>query len=158
MKFFIADPSGSFQQATERQLLDGARKVVQRRMSRGVPLASPSVARRRLTLMLAREHEVFCVAYLDTRHRLIAFEELFRGTIDGAAVYPREVVKQALHHNAAAVILAHNHPSGDAEPSRADELITQRLREGLGLIDIRPIDRFIVAGNAIVSLAERGLI
>jgi len=105
-----------------------------------------------------RPFEVFCCLYLDNRHRLIAFEELFRGTIDGAAVYPREVVRQAMLHNAAALIVAHNHPSGIAEPSHADALITQRLREALALVDIRLLDHLIVAGPATLSLAERGLL
>ena len=95
---------------------------------------------------------------LDNRHHLLAFVELFRGTIDGAAVHPREVVKEALRHNAAAVILAHNHPSGIAEASQADRLITQRLREALQLVDIRVLDHLIVAGDFILSFAERGLL
>ena len=101
---------------------------------------------------------MFCCLYLDKRHRLIQFQELFRGTIDGASVHPREIVKQALQRNAAAVIIAHNHPSGVAEPSQADELITQRVKEALGLVDIRLLDHIIVGDGASVSLAERGLI
>ena len=103
-------------------------------------------------------HEVFMVLYLDTRHRLLAVEELFRGTIDGANVYPREVVRQALHHNAAAIIFAHNHPSGVAEPSSADEAITQRLQDALRLVDIRVLDHIIIGRGEQVSLAERGLL
>ena len=103
-------------------------------------------------------HELFCCLHLDNRHRLIAFDELFRGTIDGASVHPREVVKQALARNAAAVILAHNHPSGVAEPSQADELITRRLREALALVDIRVLDHLIVADNRCLSFAARGLL
>jgi DNA repair protein RadC len=103
-------------------------------------------------------HELFCCLHLDTRHRMIACDELFRGTIDGASVHPREVVKQALARNAAAVIFAHNHPSGVAEPSQADEFITRRLRDALQLIDIRVLDHLIVAGNQCVSFAERGLL
>src|SRR6185437_15585904 len=99
-------------------------------------------------------HELFCCLHLDNRHRLIAFDELFRGTIDGASVHPREVVKQALARNAA-VILAHNHPSGIAEASQADRLITQRLREALQLVDIRVLDHLIVADNTCLSFAER---
>jgi DNA repair protein RadC len=111
-----------------------------------------------MTRLATREFETFCLIYLDNRHRLIACEDLFRGTIDGASVHPREVVKEALRHNAAAVILAHNHPSGVAEPSHADELITRRLREALQLVDIRVLDHLIVAGGETVSFAERGLI
>jgi len=122
-------------------------------------LCSPGDTSRFLTAQLRdRPFEVFCCLYLDTRHRLIAFEELFRGTIDGANVHPREVVKQALAHNAASLIFAHNHPSGVAEPSRADELITLRLREALALVDIRVLDHLIVAGPRVVSLAEKGLL
>ncbi|HEV2700046.1 MAG TPA: JAB domain-containing protein, partial [Steroidobacteraceae bacterium] len=94
----------------------------------------------------------------DTRHRLIAFEELFRGTIDGASVHPREVVRQTLARNSAAVILAHNHPSGVAEPSQADELITQRLRDALALVDVRVLYHLIVGGDRCMSFAERGLL
>ena len=102
-------------------------------------------------------HEIFAVLFLDQRHRVIKFEEMFQGTIDGANVYPREVVKKALHHNAAAVILAHNHPSGVAEPSQSDERITQRLKDALALVDIRVLDHFVI-GDDIVSFAERGLL
>ncbi len=104
------------------------------------------------------QHEVFMALFLDNRHRLIAVEELFRGTIDGASVYPREVVKRALQHNAAALIFAHNHPSGIAEPSVADEQITERLIRALALVDIRVLDHIIVGSEGEVSLAERGKI
>ncbi|MGN8157959.1 RadC family protein [Salinisphaera sp. SWV1] len=121
-------------------------------------LSDPSATRAYLALHLARsEHEVFACVFLDNRNRVIAFEELFRGTIDGAAVYPREVVKAALAHNAAAVILAHNHPSGVAEPSPADRDITRRLTDALGLVDIRVLDHVILAREATTSLAERGM-
>jgi DNA repair protein RadC len=103
-------------------------------------------------------HEVFACLFLDNQHRVIAFEELFRGTIDGASVYPREVVKKALAANSAAVIFAHNHPSGVAEPSEADKHITQRLRQALGLIDVRVLDHFIVGEGRPFSFAEHGLI
>ncbi|MCK5859303.1 MAG: DNA repair protein RadC [Abyssibacter sp.] len=103
-----------------------------------------------------RPHEVFCALFLDTRHRVITFEELFRGTIDGASVYPREVVKTALQHNAAAVILAHNHPSGIAEPSQADRHLTNRLRDALALVDIRVLDHVVIGQGEPVSFAERG--
>ena len=103
-------------------------------------------------------HELFCCLYLDNRHRVLAFDELFRGTIDGTSVYPREVVKEALRVNAAAVILAHNHPSGVAEPSQADERITKRLKSALDLVDIRLLDHLIIGGGETTSLAARGLI
>lgn len=103
-------------------------------------------------------HEVFCCVYLDNRHRVLRFAEMFRGTIDGTSVYPREVVKEALAVNAAAVILAHNHPSGVAEPSQADERITGRLKAALELVDIRLLDHLIVGDGATTSLASRGLL
>jgi DNA repair protein RadC len=136
-----------------------ARRHYAEAMRAGPPLDSPQATRdfliRRLRDM---PHELFCCLHLDNRHRLIAFDELFRGTIDGASVHPREVVKQALARNAAAVILAHNHPSGVAEPSQADELVTRRLREALQLVDIRVLDHMIVADNGCLSFAERGLL
>ena len=104
------------------------------------------------------DHELFCCLYLDNRHRVLRFDELFRGTIDGTSVYPREVVKEALGVNAAAVILAHNHPSGVAEPSQADERITKRLKSALDLVDIRLLDHFIVGRGVTTSLASRGLL
>ena len=104
------------------------------------------------------DHELFCCLYLDNRHRVLRFDELFRGTIDGTSVYPREVVKEALAVNAAAVILAHNHPSGVAEPSQADERITQRLKSALDLVDIRLLDHLIVGRGPATSLAARGMI
>lgn len=143
--------------------LQAAVEIAKRQLSEtlraGPSLASPRATRDFLCSQLRDlEHEVFCCLYLDKRHRLIQFQELFRGTIDGASVHPREVVKQALARNAAAVILVHNHPSGIAEPSHADELITRRLREALQLVDIRVLDHLIVADNGCLSFAERGLI
>ena len=158
-RLYVADPTGNFIPATDGIVIDAARDAVGRVLRRGVTFDSPAAARKYLPAMLgAREHEVFCLAHLDNRHRLIAFEELFRGTIDGASVHPREVVKSVLAHNSAAIILVHNHPSGVSEPSQADELITRRLREALALIDIRIIDHFIVAGTDVLSFAERGLL
>ncbi|MES1949690.1 hypothetical protein S4A8_02485 [Salinisphaera sp. S4-8] len=122
-------------------------------------LSAPEATRRYLTLKLAHvPHEVFACVFLNTRNHVIAFEELFRGTIDGAAVYPREVVKAALRHNAAAVILAHNHPSGVAEPSAADRDITHRLADALALVDVRVLDHLVIAARQTVSFAERGLL
>jgi DNA repair protein RadC len=103
-------------------------------------------------------HEVFAVLFLDNKHRVIQYEELFFGTIDSSSVHPRQVVKRALYHNAAAVIVAHNHPSGVAEPSRADELITLRLKEALALLDVRLLDHVVVGDGDVVSLAARGVI
>ncbi|HEY5972737.1 MAG TPA: JAB domain-containing protein, partial [Pseudoxanthomonas sp.] len=104
----------------------------------------------------AREHEVFAALFLDTRHRALGFEELFRGTVDGAEVHPREIVRRALSHNAAAVIVGHNHPSGCAEPSSADRAITARLKQALSLVDVRLLDHFVVGDGPPVSLASRG--
>jgi DNA repair protein RadC len=145
--------------ATATEVIAASRRLMTRRVRRGAPLDSPSAVRDFLMTKLGTlEHEVFAVLLLDTRHRLIEYVELFRGTIDGASVHPREVVKLALARNAAAIILAHPHPSGIAEPSVADELITQRLKEALGLVDIRVLDHLIIAGGEAVSLCERGLL
>ena len=108
--------------------------------------------------LAALEREVFAVMFLDTRHRLIAYAEVFLGTIDGAEVHPREVVRQALRHNAAALIVAHNHPSGVAEPSAADRAVTARLKQALALVDIRLLDHIIVGGNTGVSMASAGML
>jgi DNA repair protein RadC len=145
--------------ATADEVLDAARRILSRRVRRGTSIASPRATREFLRLQLAsHDHEVFAILFLDNRHRLIEFVPLFRGTVDGASVHPREVVKEALARNAAVVILAHNHPSGVAEPSHADELITRRLRDALALVDIRILDHFVVTGDEIVSFAERGLL
>ena len=136
-----------------------ARRQLSETLRTGPSLASPRATRDFLSSQLRDlEHEVFCCLYLDKRHRLIQYQELFRGTIDGASVHPREIVKLALQRNAAAVIIAHNHPSGVAEPSQADELITQRVKDALGLVDIRLLDHIIIGDGASVSLAERGVI
>ena len=148
-----------YREATFEEIMDAARQALAHRVRKGTLLSSPKATADYLRARLATlDYELFTVVFLDNRHRLIACEELFRGTIDGASVYPREVVKAALKHNAAAVILAHNHPSGVAEPSLADERITHRLRDALSLVDIRVLDHLIVAGGDIVSLAERGLL
>jgi DNA repair protein RadC len=105
-----------------------------------------------------KPYEVFCVLYLDVHHRLIAFQELFRGTTDGASVYPKEVVREVLARNAFAVIFAHNHPSGTAEPSQADKLVTRRLRDALALIEVKVLDHLVVGETRVVSFADRGLL
>ena len=139
--------------------LELSRRHYREALQAGPALEAPQAARNFLQAQLRdRPYEVFCCLHLDNRHRLIAFDELFRGTIDGASVHPREVVKQALSRNAAAVILAHNHPSGVAEPSHADELITARLRDALALVDIRVLDHLVVGDTRCVSFAERGLL
>lgn len=149
---------GQAKYAQLQAVLEMARRHLFESMQRGDALTSPADTRQYLSGRLREySHEVFAVLFLDQRHRVICFEELFSGTIDGASVYPREVVKRALAHNAAAVILSHNHPSGVAEPSQSDLQITRRLKDALGLIDVRVIDHFIV-GDEIVSFAERGLL
>ena len=136
-----------------------ARRHFREALRIGPALAAPEATRTFLLAQLRdRPYEVFCCLYLDNRHRLIAFEELFRGTIDRAGVHPREVLRQTLLHNAAAVIFAHNHPSGVLEPSQADELITRRLKEALGLVDIRVLDHFIIGDGLCFSFSEHGLI
>ena len=138
--------------------LELSKRYIYEELERGDALCSPAQTRQFLQLQLADyPHEVFAVLFLDNRNRVIAFEKMFRGTIDGASVYPREVAKEALNNNAAAVIFAHNHPSGVAEPSHADETITARLKQALALVDIRVLDHFVI-GDEIVSFAERGLL
>jgi len=133
------------------------RRCLEGPVDRRRAFANPADAARCFRARLADlGHEVFCCLYLDTRHRMIRYEALFRGTIDGAAVYPREIVKQALGFNAAAVILGHNHPSGDCEPSEADRNITHRVARALALVDIRLLDHLVVSRAGHVSLAERG--
>lgn len=150
---------GTVRKATADEIIQAARECLARRMSRGAALASPKAVHDYLILRFgALQHEVFSVIYLDSRHRVIDCQDLFRGTVDGASVHPREVVKESLRRNAAACILAHNHPSGVAEPSAADELITQRIRDALALVDIRVVDHVVVAAGGCVSFAERGLL
>jgi len=135
-----------------------ARRYLSETIKRGEEITSVSAVRDYLKIRLRDyQHEVFACLFLDNRHRIIQYKEMFTGTIDGASVYPREVVKQALKDNAAAVIFAHNHPSGIAEPSDADKRITQRLSDALGLVDIRVLDHFVI-GDEVVSFAERGLL
>ena len=138
-------------------VMEMSRRHFESTLSRGDVLIDVDTTKRYIQQRLrAYPHEVFACLFLDNKHRMIAFEELFRGTIDGASVYPREVVKQAIHHNAAAVIFAHNHPSGIAEPSQADHNITQRLKSALELVDIRVLDHIIIGDGEIISFAEIG--
>ena len=139
--------------------LEIARRALREKFSNGNALNSPAAVREYLRLSLqSMPHEVFMCIFLDAQNRAVATEELFRGTLTQTSVYPREVVKRALHHNCGAVIFAHNHPSGVAEPSHADETLTQALKQALTLIDVRVLDHFIVAGSGVLSFAERGLI
>lgn len=140
-------------------VMEMSRRALQEDMQRGDALNSPKAVRDYLQLLLkGRQQEVFIVLFLDTQHRVIASEELFHGTLSQTSVYPREVVKRALAHNAAALILAHNHPSGVAEPSQSDQLLTDALKQALALVDVRVLDHFIVAGGQTLSFAERGLL
>ena len=150
---------GQAKAAQLQAVLELGRRHLGERLRRSTALASPEDTRRYLQARLRdRAREVFACLFLDTRHRIIAFDELFQGGISGAAVHPREVVKRALHHNAAAVIFAHNHPSGVAEPSRADETLTLRLKDALALVEVRVLDHFIIGDGTPVSFAERGLL
>jgi len=145
---------------TESRTLARAAQILERHTLHGRDaMNSPQAVRDYLRTRLAcLPHEVFACLFLDSQHRVIACEELFRGTLAQTSVYPREVVKAALARNAAAVIFAHNHPSGVAEPSRADELLTTALKQALALVDIRTLDHMIVAGSQVLSFAERGLL
>ncbi len=139
--------------------LELGRRYLATTLDRSDALSSPADTRNFLRARLrGYPHEVFACLFLDNRHRVISFDELFTGTIDSASVHPREVVRRALQHNAAAVILAHNHPSGIAEPSHSDEAITRRLRDALALIDVRVLDHLVIGDSEAVSFAERGLL
>jgi DNA repair protein RadC len=156
---FMRESASGYEPVCDEAVVEEALRIMAQRVSKGSALTSPSEVKQYLQIRFAGlQHEVFTVIYLTNRHHVIACEELFRGTIDGASVHPREVVKAALRHNAAAVLLAHNHPSGVSEPSHADELITRRLREALQLVEIRVLDHLVVGVDVVVSLAERGLI
>ena len=150
---------GKAKLAQLRAALELARRALKEEISSRDALSSPRAVRDYLRLVLGgREQEVFVVLLLDAQHRVIACEELFHGTLTQTSVYPREVVKCSLKHNAAAVIFAHNHPSGVAEPSHADEILTRSLKSALALVDIEVLDHFIVAGSRTMSFAERGLL
>ena len=150
---------GAARVAEIKAVVEFVRRSFLEQATRRDALASPDAVRDYLRLSLAAlPYEAFMVLFLDSQNRLLAAEELFRGTLAQTSVYPREVVKAALAKNAAGVIFAHNHPSGVAEPSRADELLTAALKQALALVDIRTLDHFIVAGQRVVSFAERGLL
>jgi len=161
--FIVSDKDGRYETArpvSEKQILNAAKTIINRRYMRpGIVLNSPSVTQLCLMFHLSNyECEVFACLFLDNKHRVIAFEEMFRGTIGRAEVHPREVVKKALGHNASAVILAHNHPSGEPEPSYDDRIITQRLTKALTMVDIRVLDHIVIGGTKSVSFLDRGLI
>ena len=156
----IHDDNGNYsiQSGTPSQIIELAASILESRII-GETLNSPEASTQFIQMKIGSlEHEVFMVVYLDNRHRVIAAEELFRGTINGASVHPREVVKETLKHNAAAVILAHNHPSGIADPSEADKRLTSRLKDALSMVDVRVLDHIIVSPDETFSMAERGLV
>ena len=159
-KLKAGDTAGSYivdSPITESDILHMALQLARRRLAKGSALTDPKKVFAHLqTFLQGYEHEVFALLLLDTRHRVIGFHEVFRGTLDGANVYPREVIKLVLAHNAAAVILVHNHPSGDPEPSVADRKLTSTLRDTLNLVGTRTLDHIIVGTEGCVSLAERG--
>src|SRR3990170_3189937 len=157
--FYAVPGLGRAKYAQLQAVLEMARRALKEQISRGVALNSPQTVRDYLRLKLQdRPHEVFVSVFLDAQNRVLAVEELFRGTLTQTSVYPREVVKRALHHNAAALIFAHNHPSGIAEPSRSDEALTQALKQALCLVDVKVLDHFVVGAGAAMSFAERGLL
>jgi len=144
---------------TEDEVIAAAIRILENRLRGGDCLTSPQAVREYLRLRLgAREHEVFMAVWLDAQHRVIAAEELFAGTLTQTSVYPREVVKAALRNNAGAVLFCHNHPSGVAEPSQADQLLTETLKRALDLVDVKVLDHFIVTCGSAMSFSERGLL
>ncbi len=150
---------GPARAAEFKAMVEFVRRALLEEAAQRDALGSPDAVRDYLRLTLATlPYEAFVVLFLDSQNRLLAARELFRGTLSQTSVYPREVVKAALAHNAAGVILAHNHPSGVAEPSRADEFLTASLKQALALVDIRTLDHFVIAGSRVVSFAERGLV
>ena len=150
---------GSAKYAQLHAVLELAKRAISEELQENASLSSPQAVKNYLQLMIGNKpHESFAILYLDIKNRLIKSEELFRGTLNHACVYPREVVKSALHQNAAAIILAHNHPSGSCEPSQADISLTQTLKQALALVDVRVLDHFIVANPNVYSFAEHGLI
>ena len=156
---FIQGANGAVEPATSEQILAAARSVLAHRVRRGAALTSPRSVREYLTVKLgALDYEIFGLILVDSRHKVIEYVELFRGTIDGASVHPREVVKIVLARGAAGVVMVHNHPSAVKDQSHADEAITRRIRDCLALIDVRVLDHLIVAGPEVLSFAEEGLL
>lgn len=155
--FSVLNGLGPAKYAQLQAVLELARRALSEELQNGAALNSPQAVKQYLQLLLAnRPYESFAVLFLDVKNRLIASEELFRGTLTHTSVYPREIVKAALAHNAAALIFAHNHPSGTPEPSAADRALTQALKQALALVDVRVLDHFIVAGHQVYSFAEHG--
>lgn len=156
---FTRSVGGAIRPATDEEVIAAARQALDAKIQRQGNIASPRDAKDFVCLRLGNiPHEVFGVIFVDAQHRVIEFREMFRGTLTQTSVYPREVVKEALQLNAAGVLLAHNHPSGVATPSRADEYLTSTLKSALALVDVRVLDHLIVAGGQVFSFAEQGLL
>ena len=156
---YVRSKPRRYKVANADEIIEAARAVAGQRMQRGASFVNPAESGRFFMDKLGGlEREVFAAVFLDTRHRLIEYVELFQGTIDGAEVHPREVVRQALRCNAAAVIVAHNHPSGTVEPSAADRAVTARLKQALALVEVRLLDHIVVGGTETASMAARGLV
>lgn len=160
--FMATETAGHYQThrpVNAEEIVAMANRLIRRKFARGRAMTDPLAVASYLPAQLAGfEHETFWGLFLDNQHRILAFEQLFSGTLASASVYPREVVKRALQLNAAALIFAHNHPSGTAEPSQCDRAITQKLKEALTLVDIRVLDHFVVGGDEVTSLAELGAV
>jgi DNA repair protein RadC len=155
----VRDVTGEYRPANADEVLRAAQRVLAGQIRGREVLSSPQVVRDFLRVKLgALEHEVFAVVHLDAQNRVIEYVEMFRGTVGQTSVYPREVVKESLARNSAAILLVHCHPSGSTQPSRADEMLTQTLKSALSLVDVRVLDHLIVAGNEILSMAESGLL
>lgn len=155
---YVREPSGAFVPADTTHVLDAARQIAHQVLPDRIDMSRPALVKEFFAMKLnsTLEHEVFAMAMLDAQHRLIEYVEPFRGTLTQASVYPREVIKMALSANAAAVMIAHNHPSGMLEPSQADLTLTKHLKQALAMIDIRLLDHILVAANKTLSFAERG--
>lgn len=154
---YVRDAQGDYRPAKANEIFAEAKEKIKRRMKKGKALTSADDTQEFLSMSLAGEaNEVFAVLWLDNRHKVLAFEELFKGSIASTSVHPRVIVQRAMHHNAAAVILAHNHPSGHCLPSQADRTITARLTDALALVDVRVLDHILVAGVGTYSFAEHG--
>ena len=156
---FVRETSAGYLPISDSAVIDTALRILAERVTEGPLLSSPRVVKDFLRLRFSGlQHEVFCVLYLTRRHHLIACEDLFRGTIDGASVFVREIIKASLRHNAAALVISHNHPSNNSSPSQADELITTRIKEAAELLDLRLLDHILVTARETVSFAELGLL